>query len=148
MSIAETVQHFITTMDSLKLNMVAVDQIYPLLSDLVQALNRVRRAGACRAGQELQRLARCGATQGRAGRTEYVGAGGRVGRRQQRSCCCCRYASSGWGDAVSYAVSRERGAGRQGGQLCWPACSCPGPTGRRCLGCRPPWWASRRPRSG
>lgn len=40
-SIAETVQHFITTMDSLKLNMVAVDQIYPLLSDLVQALNRV-----------------------------------------------------------------------------------------------------------
>lgn len=40
-SIAETVQHFITTMDSLKLNMVAVDQIFPLLSDLVQALNRV-----------------------------------------------------------------------------------------------------------
>ncbi|GAB4818989.1 hypothetical protein N2152v2_006035 [Parachlorella kessleri] len=39
--IAETVQHFITTMDSLKLNMVAVDEIYPLLSDLVQALGRV-----------------------------------------------------------------------------------------------------------
>lgn len=28
-------------MDSLKLNMVAVDQIYPLLSDLVQAMMKV-----------------------------------------------------------------------------------------------------------
>lgn len=28
-------------MDSLKLNMVAVDQIHPLLSDLMQSLNRV-----------------------------------------------------------------------------------------------------------
>ena len=28
-------------MDSLKLNMVAVDQIHPLLSDLMQALNKV-----------------------------------------------------------------------------------------------------------
>lgn len=40
-TIAETVQHFITVMDSLKLNMVAIDQVYPLLSDLVQSLHRV-----------------------------------------------------------------------------------------------------------
>lgn len=31
-------------MDSLKLNMVAVDQIYPLLSDLVQAMMKVGAA--------------------------------------------------------------------------------------------------------
>ena len=35
-------QYFITTMDSLKLNMVAVDQLYPLLNDLMQSLNKVR----------------------------------------------------------------------------------------------------------
>eukprot|EP00270_Netrium_digitus_P000475 TRINITY_DN1052_c0_g1_i1.p1 TRINITY_DN1052_c0_g1~~TRINITY_DN1052_c0_g1_i1.p1 ORF type:complete len:192 (-),score=20.11 TRINITY_DN1052_c0_g1_i1:31-555(-) len=40
-AVAETVQHFITSMDSLKLNMVAVDQIHPLLSDLLSSLNRV-----------------------------------------------------------------------------------------------------------
>lgn len=40
-AVAETVQHFITAMDSLKLNMAAVDQIYPLLSDLVQAMMKV-----------------------------------------------------------------------------------------------------------
>lgn len=34
-------------MDSLKLNMVAVDQIYPLLSDLVQAMMKVGAAPAC-----------------------------------------------------------------------------------------------------
>ena len=44
-AVAETVQHFITAMDSLKLNMAAVDQIYPLLSDLVQALMKVGGAG-------------------------------------------------------------------------------------------------------
>lgn len=42
-AVAETVQHYITTMDSLKLNMVAVDQVHPLLSDLLGALNRVRQ---------------------------------------------------------------------------------------------------------
>jgi ESCRT-I complex subunit VPS28 len=47
-AVAETVQHFITAMDSLKLNMVAVDQIYPLLSDLVQAMMKVGTAkGVC-----------------------------------------------------------------------------------------------------
>ncbi|RKP00320.1 hypothetical protein CXG81DRAFT_13377 [Caulochytrium protostelioides] len=38
---AETVQCFITLMDSLKLNMVAVDEIHPQLSDLIQSLNRI-----------------------------------------------------------------------------------------------------------
>ncbi|KAK9764425.1 Vacuolar protein-sorting-associated protein 28 [Basidiobolus ranarum] len=39
--VAETVQHFITLMDSLKLNMVAVDQIHPWLSELMQSLSNV-----------------------------------------------------------------------------------------------------------
>eukprot|EP00698_Gefionella_okellyi_P005788 TRINITY_DN15241_c0_g1_i1.p1 TRINITY_DN15241_c0_g1~~TRINITY_DN15241_c0_g1_i1.p1 ORF type:complete len:232 (-),score=26.52 TRINITY_DN15241_c0_g1_i1:21-647(-) len=39
--IAETVHHFITLMDSVKLNMRAVDQIFPELSELTQCLNRV-----------------------------------------------------------------------------------------------------------
>lgn len=39
--VAETVTHFITLMDSLKLQMVAVDQIHPLLSDLMQSLNKI-----------------------------------------------------------------------------------------------------------
>ena len=36
-AVAETVQHFITAMDSLKLNMVAVDQV-PMLFPLTQLL--------------------------------------------------------------------------------------------------------------
>eukprot|EP00894_Picocystis_sp_ML_P002220 jgi/Pico_ML_1/52737/g3401.t1 len=40
-SVAETVQYFITAMDSLKLNMVAVDQVFPILSDLLQSMHRV-----------------------------------------------------------------------------------------------------------
>ena len=39
-SIAETVQYFITLMDSLKLNVIAVDEIHPLLADLIQALTK------------------------------------------------------------------------------------------------------------
>lgn len=39
--VAECVQNFITTMDSLKLNMVAVDQVHPLLSDLSVSLNKL-----------------------------------------------------------------------------------------------------------
>eukprot|EP01125_Pyxidicula_operculata_P013523 TRINITY_DN4489_c0_g1_i3.p1 TRINITY_DN4489_c0_g1~~TRINITY_DN4489_c0_g1_i3.p1 ORF type:complete len:210 (-),score=22.39 TRINITY_DN4489_c0_g1_i3:836-1465(-) len=38
--VAETVQHFITLKDSLSINMVAVDQIQPLLSDLVDSAKR------------------------------------------------------------------------------------------------------------
>ena len=40
-TVAETVQYFITLMDSLKLNYVAVDQIHPQLSDLIQSIHRV-----------------------------------------------------------------------------------------------------------
>ncbi|KAI5080547.1 hypothetical protein GOP47_0003730 [Adiantum capillus-veneris] len=40
-AVAECVQHYITAMDSLKLNMVAVDQVHPLLLDLLSSLNRV-----------------------------------------------------------------------------------------------------------
>lgn len=40
-SIAGSVQAFITTMDSLKLNMAAVDQVFPLMSDLLTNLNKV-----------------------------------------------------------------------------------------------------------
>ncbi|EGF76948.1 hypothetical protein BATDEDRAFT_27998 [Batrachochytrium dendrobatidis JAM81] len=40
--VAEAVQFFITLMDSLKLNYVAVDQIHPQLSDLILSLNRVQ----------------------------------------------------------------------------------------------------------
>jgi predicted metalloendopeptidase len=39
-TIAETVQFFITLMDSLKLNVTAVDEIFPQLSDLMQTINR------------------------------------------------------------------------------------------------------------
>ncbi|KAF8409349.1 hypothetical protein HHK36_005424 [Tetracentron sinense] len=39
--VAECVQHFITAMDSLKLNMVAVDQVHPVLSDLSASLTKL-----------------------------------------------------------------------------------------------------------
>ena len=41
-NVAETVQYFITAMDSLKLNMYSVDAIQPLLQDLMDSLNRSR----------------------------------------------------------------------------------------------------------
>lgn len=41
-SVAESVQHFITCMDALKLNMVAVDQICPILSDLLNSLTKIQ----------------------------------------------------------------------------------------------------------
>ncbi|KAF3791719.1 Vacuolar sorting-associated protein [Nymphaea thermarum] len=41
LAVAESVQHFITAMDSLKLNMVAVDQVHPLLSDLWASLSKL-----------------------------------------------------------------------------------------------------------
>ncbi|XP_058088966.1 vacuolar protein sorting-associated protein 28 homolog 2-like [Magnolia sinica] len=40
-TVAECVQNFITAMDSLKLNMVAVDQVHPLLADLSGSLNKL-----------------------------------------------------------------------------------------------------------
>jgi len=39
-NVAETVQHFITAMDSLKLNLVSVDAIHPLLNDVMESLNK------------------------------------------------------------------------------------------------------------
>lgn len=41
-SVAETVQHFITAMDSLKLGMAAIDQICPILLDLVNCMAKVQ----------------------------------------------------------------------------------------------------------
>lgn len=40
-TVAETVQHFITTMDAVKLEQRAVDELQPLLSDLMETLTRV-----------------------------------------------------------------------------------------------------------
>ncbi|GMI30647.1 hypothetical protein TeGR_g6351 [Tetraparma gracilis] len=39
--VAETVQHFITTMDAVRLDQRAVDEIHPLLTDLLDSLTRV-----------------------------------------------------------------------------------------------------------
>ncbi|KAJ0017831.1 hypothetical protein Pint_10723 [Pistacia integerrima] len=39
--VAECVQNFITAMDTLKLEFKAVDQVYPLLSDLLGSLNKL-----------------------------------------------------------------------------------------------------------
>lgn len=44
--VAEIVQCFITLMDSLKLNLVDVDQIHPLLVDLVQSLSKLKAENA------------------------------------------------------------------------------------------------------
>ena len=40
-TVAETVQHFITTMDAVKLEQRAVDELHPLLSDLMDSLTRL-----------------------------------------------------------------------------------------------------------
>eukprot|EP00565_Helicotheca_tamesis_P004249 CAMPEP_0185741158 /NCGR_PEP_ID=MMETSP1171-20130828/38805_1 /TAXON_ID=374046 /ORGANISM="Helicotheca tamensis, Strain CCMP826" /LENGTH=213 /DNA_ID=CAMNT_0028413111 /DNA_START=643 /DNA_END=1284 /DNA_ORIENTATION=- len=40
-TVAETVQHFITTMDAVKLEQWAVDELQPLLSDLMDALTQL-----------------------------------------------------------------------------------------------------------
>ncbi|KAJ3413156.1 hypothetical protein HDV05_008359 [Chytridiales sp. JEL 0842] len=39
--VADVTTSFITLMDAIKLNMIAVDQIHPLLSDLIQLLNKI-----------------------------------------------------------------------------------------------------------
>ncbi|XP_010422371.1 PREDICTED: vacuolar protein sorting-associated protein 28 homolog 2-like [Camelina sativa] len=64
--VAECVQNFITSMDSLKLNMVAVDQVYPLLSDLSASLNKLRILppdfeGKTKMKEWLSRLSKMGA---------------------------------------------------------------------------------------
>jgi ESCRT-I complex subunit VPS28 len=40
-TVAETVQHFITAMDAVKLEQRAVDELQPLLSDLMECLTRL-----------------------------------------------------------------------------------------------------------
>ena len=40
-TVADTVQSFITTMDAVKLEQRAVDELHPLLSDLMDALTRL-----------------------------------------------------------------------------------------------------------
>ena len=40
-NVAEAVQYFITAMDSLKLDMKAVDQLQPLLVDILSNLNAI-----------------------------------------------------------------------------------------------------------
>ncbi|CAF2042438.1 BnaA09g20000D [Brassica napus] len=64
--VAECVQNFITSMDSLKLNMVAVDQVYPLLSDLSASLSKLSILppdfeGKTKMKEWLSRLAKMGA---------------------------------------------------------------------------------------
>ncbi|EGC29267.1 hypothetical protein DICPUDRAFT_43081 [Dictyostelium purpureum] len=51
-NVAEAVQLFITTMDSIRLKLVAVDGIYPLLSDLMESLNRNSWLGPTFEGKE------------------------------------------------------------------------------------------------
>lgn len=41
--VAQSVQYFITAMDSLKINMTAVDQLHPLLNDLLMSLCKVQQ---------------------------------------------------------------------------------------------------------
>uniref|UniRef100_A0A7N0RF64 Vacuolar protein sorting-associated protein 28 homolog n=1 Tax=Kalanchoe fedtschenkoi TaxID=63787 RepID=A0A7N0RF64_KALFE len=65
-AVAECVQNFITSMDSLKLNMVAVDQVYPLLSDLSASLNKLsflppNYEGIVKMREWIGRLAKMGA---------------------------------------------------------------------------------------
>eukprot|EP01024_Parvocaulis_polyphysoides_P034445 TRINITY_DN30481_c0_g1_i7.p1 TRINITY_DN30481_c0_g1~~TRINITY_DN30481_c0_g1_i7.p1 ORF type:complete len:234 (-),score=25.80 TRINITY_DN30481_c0_g1_i7:478-1107(-) len=50
--VAESVQFFITAMDALKLNQTAVDEVYPLLTDLLQALNKVSNIPQSFTGKE------------------------------------------------------------------------------------------------
>ncbi len=38
--VAEAVQFFITAMDAIRLNLEAKDQLFPLISDIMTALNR------------------------------------------------------------------------------------------------------------
>lgn len=64
--VAECVQNFITAMDALKLNMVAVDQVHPVLSDLLASLNKlsilpVDFEGKVKMGEWIGKLVKMGA---------------------------------------------------------------------------------------
>lgn len=52
MRVAECVQHFITSMDALKLEQRAVDEIQPLIADLMNSLTRVPSARADSEGRK------------------------------------------------------------------------------------------------
>lgn len=67
-AVAECVQHFITAMDSLKLNMIAVDQVHPLLADLSSSLAKLGTGilpsdfeGKAKTREWIARLAKMGA---------------------------------------------------------------------------------------
>ncbi|OAY69954.1 vacuolar protein sorting-associated protein 28 homolog 1-like [Ananas comosus] len=66
-AIAQCVQHFITAMDAVKLNMVAVDQVHPLLSDLSASFAKLGAIlppdfeGKVKVREWLARLAKMGA---------------------------------------------------------------------------------------
>ena len=53
--IAECVQHFITTMDALKLEQRAVDEIQPLIADLMSGLGRVSHVSCASGKQALEK---------------------------------------------------------------------------------------------
>ena len=46
-TVAEAVQHFITAMDAVKLESRFVDQLQPLLSDLMDSLTRLQESEYC-----------------------------------------------------------------------------------------------------
>ncbi|XP_024400197.1 vacuolar protein sorting-associated protein 28 homolog 2 [Physcomitrium patens] len=67
-AVAECVQIFITAMDALKLNMLAVDQVHPMMSDLILALSKVPQlspdfVGKVRVKEWIARLNKMGASE-------------------------------------------------------------------------------------
>ena len=65
-AVAECTQNFITAMDSLKLNMLAVDQVHPVLADLANSLAKLAFlppdfVGRVRLAEWIARLAKMGA---------------------------------------------------------------------------------------
>ncbi|MCL7051770.1 hypothetical protein MKW94_006877 [Papaver nudicaule] len=65
-TVAECVQYFITAMDTLKLNMYAVDQVHPVLADLLASLDKLTILppdfeGRVKMKEWISRLSRMGA---------------------------------------------------------------------------------------
>lgn len=104
-AVADAVGAYITTMDALKLNMSAVDQVYPLLSDLTQSLNKVPSSPwrACLAGCA-RGFGEGGVVQGRRG----GGKGGCPGGKRGRGGC------GGTDGGLAYWPSAWRGDRRDG----------------------------------
>lgn len=55
LTVFHSVQHFITAMDSLKLNLRAVDELHPALNDLMDSLNKVQLLPTDHAAKKLVR---------------------------------------------------------------------------------------------